>query len=229
MHLRFNFDACPMHSPFGFVHLTHQNLSARTLFCLNSLAKVNTQLLIYNKHTARMYVNPYTTEVSLEIRFLSLHTEWGSPLSYSSRFAHTPPFDPCFVKNPWFVCDVYLKEFLGLTVIQKHPCVQLWQPLHILSCLNSLYVKRGLCEEASLFCIDLCLYGVSSPQSILGPSPAGWINLLEIRNHLFFPRILCYFTLERTPNFTMVKANHLASNFEKCTKCGQIYDDKLQY
>ena len=29
------------------VHLTHQNLSARALFCLNSLAKVNTQLLIY--------------------------------------------------------------------------------------------------------------------------------------------------------------------------------------
>ena len=47
MHLRFNFDACPMHSPFGFVHLTHQNLSARALFCLNSLANVNTQLLIY--------------------------------------------------------------------------------------------------------------------------------------------------------------------------------------
>ena len=48
MHLHFNFDACPMHSPFGFVHLTHQNLSARALFCLNSLAKVHTQLLIYN-------------------------------------------------------------------------------------------------------------------------------------------------------------------------------------
>ena len=47
MHLCFNFDACPMHSSFGFVHLTHQNLSARALFCLNSLAKVNTQLLIY--------------------------------------------------------------------------------------------------------------------------------------------------------------------------------------
>ena len=47
MHLCFNFDACPMHSPSGFVHLTHQNLRARALFCLNSLAKVNTQLLIY--------------------------------------------------------------------------------------------------------------------------------------------------------------------------------------
>ena len=52
MHLRFNFDACPMHSPSGFVHLTHQNLSARALFCLNSLAKVNTQLLICNHYIA---------------------------------------------------------------------------------------------------------------------------------------------------------------------------------
>ena len=48
MHLHFNFDACSMHSPFRFVHLTHQNLSARALFYDNSLAKVNTQLLIYN-------------------------------------------------------------------------------------------------------------------------------------------------------------------------------------
>ena len=39
--------ACPIHSPFGFVHLTHQNLRARALFCQNSLAKVNTQLLTY--------------------------------------------------------------------------------------------------------------------------------------------------------------------------------------
>ena len=45
MHLLFNFDACPMHSPFK---LKHQNLSVRALFCLNSLAKVNMQLLIYN-------------------------------------------------------------------------------------------------------------------------------------------------------------------------------------
>ena len=47
MHWRFNFDVCPMHSPFEFVHLTHQNISARALFCHNSLAKVNKQLLIY--------------------------------------------------------------------------------------------------------------------------------------------------------------------------------------
>ena len=39
MQLRVNFDACPMHSPFGSVHLTHQNLTGRALFCHNSLAK----------------------------------------------------------------------------------------------------------------------------------------------------------------------------------------------
>ena len=48
MHFPFNFDACPVHLPFGFVHLTHQNLSASALFCHNSLAEVNIQLLIYN-------------------------------------------------------------------------------------------------------------------------------------------------------------------------------------
>ena len=52
MHLRFNIDACPKHSPFRFMHLTHQNLSAHALFCHNSLAKVKTQFLIYKyKHT----------------------------------------------------------------------------------------------------------------------------------------------------------------------------------
>ena len=51
MHLHFNVDACPMHSPFGFVHLTHQNLSVCALFCLISLAKANSQLLIYKYET----------------------------------------------------------------------------------------------------------------------------------------------------------------------------------
>ena len=48
MHLRIDFDAFPVHSPFGFMHLIHQNLSASAIFCLNSHAKVNTQLLIYD-------------------------------------------------------------------------------------------------------------------------------------------------------------------------------------
>ena len=43
MHLRFNFDACPMHSPmhspFGFMHLTNQNLNAHALFCHNYTCK----------------------------------------------------------------------------------------------------------------------------------------------------------------------------------------------
>ena len=73
MHLRFNFDACPMHSPSGFLHLTYQNLSARALFCLNSLAKVNTQLLIYNYCTTILYfVNPSY--------LISLHMKWYSHL-----------------------------------------------------------------------------------------------------------------------------------------------------
>ena len=40
MHFRFYFDVCPVHSPFGFVHLTHQNLSVRTLFYHNSIYKL---------------------------------------------------------------------------------------------------------------------------------------------------------------------------------------------
>ena len=56
MHLPFNFDACPMHLPSGFVHLTHQNLSARALFCLNPLTKVNTHVLIYKYYTKKVKV-----------------------------------------------------------------------------------------------------------------------------------------------------------------------------
>ena len=48
MYFSFNFDACLMHSPFGFLHMTYQNLSARALICHNSFANVNMQLLIYN-------------------------------------------------------------------------------------------------------------------------------------------------------------------------------------
>ena len=51
MHFRSNFDACPMHSLFGFMHLTHQNLSARALFCYNLLAKFNTQVFKYNYYS----------------------------------------------------------------------------------------------------------------------------------------------------------------------------------
>ena len=60
MHLRFKFHACPVHSPFRFVHLTHQNLSARALFCHNSLPEVNTQLLIYNSKKCYAYAVTHT-------------------------------------------------------------------------------------------------------------------------------------------------------------------------
>ena len=47
MHFSFHFDPCPVHSPFGLMHLMHQNLSTHALFCLNSLTKVRTELLIW--------------------------------------------------------------------------------------------------------------------------------------------------------------------------------------
>ena len=85
MHLRFNFDACPMHSPFGFVHLMHQNLSARAWFCLNSLAKVNMQLLIYN------YFHVQTDQINTEfkVRARSLHPDKNpdDPATASDEFA----------------------------------------------------------------------------------------------------------------------------------------------
>ena len=65
-HLRFHFDACPMHSLFGFVPSTHQNLSARALFCLNSLAKVNTLLLERMRTAVR--------HISYGIRHYPAHT-----------------------------------------------------------------------------------------------------------------------------------------------------------
>ena len=46
MYFHFNFDACPMHSPFAFVHLMHHKLSVCALFGHNSLTKVNTHFLI---------------------------------------------------------------------------------------------------------------------------------------------------------------------------------------
>ena len=74
MHLRFNFDACPVHSPFGFVHLTKQNLSVRALFCHNSLAKVNTQLLIYNYLMSELY--KIISKLYLQDMELHLYRRW---------------------------------------------------------------------------------------------------------------------------------------------------------
>ena len=51
-----------MHSPFWFVHLTHQNLIARALFCHNSLTKVNTELLICKFY---IYVNTLNIKATL--------------------------------------------------------------------------------------------------------------------------------------------------------------------
>ena len=64
MHIRFKFDACSVHSPFGFVHLRHQNLSMRALFCHNSLAKVNTQLLIFKYQLLCHFLNKFPATLS---------------------------------------------------------------------------------------------------------------------------------------------------------------------
>ena len=90
MHSRFNFDACPMHSPFWFMHLMHQNLSVPALSCLNSLAKVNTQLLIHkcdllsqNEHkvATAAFQNYY------RFKFFIMHAlKWYMICGYSSLF-----------------------------------------------------------------------------------------------------------------------------------------------
>ena len=59
MHLDFNLDAFLMHLPFRFVHFMHQNLSERELFHHSSLAKINTQLSIYNEDSSESLVTDY--------------------------------------------------------------------------------------------------------------------------------------------------------------------------
>ena len=100
MHLRFDFDACPMHSPSGFVHLTHQNLSGRALFCLNSLAKVNMQLLIYNYHALRSY--PDSACCSAPVKHfahnnLPYHT-YASPTANTHRCPNECRM-PCIIRH----------------------------------------------------------------------------------------------------------------------------------
>ena len=58
-------------------------------------------------------LTPYTTEVSLEIRFFSLHRV-RFPMSYNPRFAHTLLALSKILGL--YVC--ILKKFLGLTVIR---------------------------------------------------------------------------------------------------------------
>ena len=51
------------------------------------------------KHTARMYGNPYTTEVNLEIGFLSYTYRVRFPIELQfSLCTYTPRFDPRFAK-----------------------------------------------------------------------------------------------------------------------------------
>ena len=110
MHLRFNFDACPMHSPFGFMHLTHQNLSAHALFCLNSLAKVNTQLLTYN-----YYIYSFN-EATFFIGQLQIHT-------LSMHIRRTPSLKLIQTLNFYPFLPIYLiLGPLSQSMCQCHQC-----------------------------------------------------------------------------------------------------------
>ena len=110
--LRFNFDACPMHSPFGFVHLTHQNLSVRALFCHNSLEKVSTQLLIYNECIHRMSSN-----VSKHIGIIHWVKYYHScntiNLLDKTMF---PQFDYCSLMWSNFTVNLHNKVFMFYTI-----------------------------------------------------------------------------------------------------------------
>ena len=64
--------------PSGFVHLTHQNLSTRALFCHNSLAKVNMQLLIYKQvcvclHLAEISPHELVTRLNITLFGFEYH------------------------------------------------------------------------------------------------------------------------------------------------------------
>ena len=109
MQFRFNFDTCPMHSPFRIVHFIHQNLSACALFCHNSLAKVNTQLLKYN--------------YSDEMRHMQL-------LQYSP-----PPFFWCAVTHMFFKSTYIRPDLKVCTKEPSHhpiPTISVWGKWFIL-------------------------------------------------------------------------------------------------
>ena len=133
MYLRFNFDACPMHSPSGFVQLMHQNLSAHALFCLNSLAKVNTQLLIYNYLQSNTGPGAY-----LMVQEQMVLDHKSRPKSQKKPPWHQPDrfTSPqlIYVGKP---CLTY-KFFPGRGFVAFHrhlsfPCFRYWE-LHTFSC-----------------------------------------------------------------------------------------------
>ena len=106
--LCFNFYACPVHLPFRFLHLTHQNLSVLALFCLNSLAKINMQLLILNNTCSTFF--PLTSEM-----------HWSGIYTSSKPNTNTPS-DP--KKQRLESSD---QEYCLLAVVMKSSDVVLWK------------------------------------------------------------------------------------------------------
>ena len=84
MHLRFNLDVCPVNPPFGFVHLTHQNLSTCALFCLNSLVRVNTQFMVNVLVKGFVAVMKPTND-----RYMNIYNDKLHLLSKKQKFCHS--------------------------------------------------------------------------------------------------------------------------------------------
>ena len=148
MHFLFNFDACPMHSPFGFVHLMHQNLSARALFCHNSLPKVNMQLSIYkylmkNLNSVHIFflilkltcflwiktefVTNFTAWIFYLIQLSFVHTNYrtiNTNYKTSAVKPHTHHEDPCGSHGPKHTqqksaCEIQTKLCLHISIIRN--------------------------------------------------------------------------------------------------------------
>ena len=94
MYFRFNFDACPLHTHqvCALQHLTNQNLSVRALFCHNSLAIVNMQLLIYNYSRASLSMR-ITESILAVIHIISRYENQFLSLSHTVNAAVSVKFD----------------------------------------------------------------------------------------------------------------------------------------
>ena len=85
--------------------LEHQNLSACALFCLNSLAKVNTQLLIYNSSKKQFLYSKLYPTLRMEV------TSWGISTMHAS------------VLNPIFLHTYFLAK-QNRACIFTQPCIK---------------------------------------------------------------------------------------------------------
>ena len=152
----FAFDACPIHSPFRFGHLTHRNFSARALFCHNSFAKVITQLLRPRKKLSGCTL---PTNPNVQGRLIFFFFFWKK--SKNSNFPPPP-------KNQTFHKNVFSSKFQStkltpknrqknLLFFTKHSwqalllCNKSFDHLEILVFDSTLSFKTTKCTHKKLF------------------------------------------------------------------------------